>query len=392
MLAVTHGPRLLVAVTVISAMSMACRVDSTAPKGGSAAGELRIGDPEENRLYGEPRTGYMRGPDGRPVLVRFTDVNGIGYYQGDIILGPVDGIPTSPDQIPSRRGPQLGVAIDDYDYRWVSNHVPYVIDGSIQNDAEILAGIALIAQKTRVTFAPYQGQIDYVRFVASNECSSYVGRQGGAQVIRIDESRCFRGSVAHEISHALGMWHEMSRCDRDTYVTIQWANVQGGVFNNNFEAHCAGATDYLQYDEHSIMHYSQFQGCTNPCNGPTIVSKRGLGAVMGQRDSLSVIDRQTIDTLYLPFVGGYLAGPDAMHFYESGTWEAMPSGGSGNYGYGEWTITCQGGSPQSLGYWGKSITLIPYQKGCYSSYFTLTVYVYGSGVQGNWLSKWVTLN
>jgi len=326
------------------------------------------------------------------MLVTFTDVNGVGYYQGDIVLGPVDGIPTSADQIPLRRAPELGVAIDGYENRWASNHVAYVIDGSIQNDAELLAGIALVEQTTRVTFDPRVGQRDYVRFVASNECSSYVGVQGGEQEIRIDESRCFRGSVAHEILHALGMFHEMSRCDRDTYVTIQWENVAGGVFNSNFQKQCDGATDYFQYDESSIMHYSQFAACTNPCNGPTIVSNRGLGSLMGQRDSLSTIDRQTInDALYLPFVTGYLAGPDAMHFYESGTWEAMPSGGS-NYGYGEWTITCAGGSPQSLGYWGKSITLIPYQKGCWSSYFTLSVYVYGSGVQPNSLSKWVTIN
>lgn len=389
--------RALIAAITSSVLVVACAHDQSGPASpanpGAGTGEFRRGDPEENWLYGESRTGYIRGPNGQPMLVRFIDVNGIGYYQGDIVLGPVDGIPTSPEQIPLRQGPELGVAIDGYENRWGANHVPYVIDGSIQNDAEILAGIDLIRQTTRLTFAPRVGQSNYVRFVATNECSSSVGMQGGQQEIRIDESRCFRGSVAHEILHALGMWHEMSRCDRDTYVTIQWANVVGGVLNNNFHKECDGATDYFQYDEGSIMHYGQFAACKNPCNGPTIVSNRGLGHLMGQRDSLSAMDRQTInDALYLPFVSGYLAGPNAVYAYMPGTWEAMPSGGSGSYGYGEWNFTCMNGSVQSLGYYGKSITFTPYHHGCWSGNFTLRVWVYGSGVQPRWIEKFVTLN
>jgi len=53
----------------------------------------------------------------------------------------------------------------------------------------------------------------------------YIGRQSDVTIGNGCERK---GTVMHELLHALGFWHEQSRTDRDNYVTIHFDNIQKG--------------------------------------------------------------------------------------------------------------------------------------------------------------------
>ena len=64
--------------------------------------------------------------------------------------------------------------------------------------------------------------------------------------------------VAHEIGHAIGLFHEHMRHDRDDYVTVNHDNIKKNE-SRNFELMTEGEyQDFsIPYDYLSIMHYGK---------------------------------------------------------------------------------------------------------------------------------------
>lgn len=87
---------------------------------------------------------------------------------------------------------------------------------------------------TCIRFKPYTGEEnDYIRITAGNTgCWSSVGRIGGRQDVNLQVPGCVtkKGTVIHELMHAVGFLHEQSRYERDSYVYILWQNIMNGTF------------------------------------------------------------------------------------------------------------------------------------------------------------------
>lgn len=285
-----RGIRYLLATPLI--MLAACSQDGTA-----ARPEAPLPDGREGYAAPAPlQTGWILDENGEPREITFEVRDGRAIFQGDIDLGPAADIARSRDQLATRPlGPRFGVARDGTSARWGSARIPYVISSSLPSQYRVTDAIAHIEANTgRLDFVARTTQTDYIFIRSSTGCSSSVGRIGGVQYVNL-ATGCTTGNTIHELLHAAGMYHEQTRCDRDSYVQILWNNIQSG-YEHNFDRQCANATDYSTYAEGSIMHYGAYAFSSNGL--PTIRSLRGLDSQMGQRTGMNSTDRTTINTLY----------------------------------------------------------------------------------------------
>jgi hypothetical protein len=255
--------------------------------------------PEGFAVRGEAQTGWIIGQNGRPMEVIYEIQGGNAVWEGDIDLGPVEWISRTAEEAVQRKnsggGARMGVAIDGTSYRWPGGVVPYVLPSNFPTPSRVTNAIAHIEANTDgVDFVVRTTQSNYIQFQTSTGCSSNVGRVGGRQYVNL-ASGCSTGNTIHELLHALGMFHEHTRCDRDTYVIINTANITSG-YGGNFTKQCTNASDYSSYAEGSIMHYGALAFSSNGL--PTIVSRRGLDSQMGQRTGMNSTDISTINTLY----------------------------------------------------------------------------------------------
>ncbi|XP_078540813.1 astacin-like metalloendopeptidase [Lissotriton helveticus] len=176
--------------------------------------------------------------------------------------------------------------------------VPFVIAPEFSDSSKTLIREALqeFNMLTCVHFTDRIMETDYLNIGSGTGCWSYIGKIGGSQFVSVEEAGCMsKGIIQHEIEHALGIYHEHTRSDRDQYVDILWYNIAEGDWSNF--ALDDGSTLGLPYDYASVMHYDRYE-FSNTSGQPSILPIPDPTVEIGQRYGLSNLDVAKVNKLY----------------------------------------------------------------------------------------------
>ncbi|XP_046446694.1 hatching enzyme 1.2-like [Daphnia pulex] len=191
---------------------------------------------------------------------------------------------------------------------WNPQDIPYFIDPSLANYTHVITtSISKFSEVSCLRFRElysHESNLwpkDYLYFNNSEGCASFIGRQGGAQLISLQAERCTAdgaGKVMHLILHSLGFGHEHNRPDRDEAIRIHWLHVNETKRHYLIKYNGTDAAMYNEsYDYDSLMHGSNTLFTINS-SLVTLTARNDSILELGNRDHLSEKDIRRLNARY----------------------------------------------------------------------------------------------
>nr|QNH72427.1 toxin candidate TRINITY_DN38610_c0_g1_i1 [Pachycerianthus maua] len=226
----------------------------------------------------------------------------LGLYQGDVKLDPFEEelVKTGVHLRRKRRN-----AVSSRKRLWTDRIVRFYIHSSAAHASSIIRQAAgVYNSKTCVKWveiSPKQAWgTNHVVFKKDSGCWSRIGRlywKKEPQTLSVGEGCDDIGTLLHEMMHAIGFWHEQSRSDRDSFVSVQWENIIPGQEDQFDKLSIADIDDLdLQYDYKSLMHYGKTSFTVNGKQTVSSVLKPESETFGGEM--FTELDLQKINTLY----------------------------------------------------------------------------------------------
>ncbi|XP_068438813.1 high choriolytic enzyme 1-like [Clinocottus analis] len=176
--------------------------------------------------------------------------------------------------------------------------IPYTISSQFSSLDKDKIGYAMkgIQQSTCIRFAPRRSEYDFISIENKGGCYSALGRTGGRQELSLNRRGCvYHGTIQHEINHALGFQHEQTRSDRDSYVRINWNNIDPNMAYNFHKQDTNNLN--TPYDYSSVMHYGR-TAFSIRYGADSITPIPNPNVQIGQAQRLSQWDIKRINMLY----------------------------------------------------------------------------------------------
>jgi len=193
--------------------------------------------------------------------------------------------------------------------RWTNRVVPYDYTHATSfgsHDRRVIKG-ALDSLNRKLgsrclQFRPRRGEENFIGIVRQGGCFSSVGMVGGRQLLSLGYGCVTNGIVQHEFLHALGIYHEQSRSDRDNYLYIYKDNIKRGMEHNfGKKGQHSQHGQSVPYNYNSIMHYGSMAFSKN---GKPTMLKKNFQKIYENRKEITEQDLKKIRIMYRCSGGG----------------------------------------------------------------------------------------